>query len=393
MNPPNRTHLSDLRGAARLAVDATTGITRIVETMHRTIQRLPAPVGEMIPGRTRGITGLVYRSILKTTGLVGKGIETTLTPAAALLSPGESTPRRDALRSVINGVYGDYLERTDNPLAMGMSLRFGGEPVDAAGLWRLATANRKTATRDRLLVLVHGLCMNDRHWTREGHNHGQALADELGYVPVYLRYNSGLSIDRNGKAFAEHLEALVRNWPEPLRELAIVGFSMGGLVARSACRHGDEAGHVWRDRLHKLVFLGTPHNGTPLERTGQWIDYLLDLSPYSAPLSLIGKQRSAGITDLRHGSLTRDPRKAVPLPAGVACYAAAATLGTGPGLVGERLIGDGLVPVDSALGRHRDAVRSLAIPEDRQWVGYEMGHLQLLGRTDIYSQLRSWLEP
>ena len=82
----------------------------------------------------------------------------------------------------------------------------------------------------------------------------------------------------------------------------------------------------------------------------------------------------------------------MPLPAGVAFYAAAATRGTRRGVISERLIGDGLVPVDSALGRHRDAVRTLSIPQDRQWIGYKMGHLELLSRAEVYDQLRGWLK-
>ena len=43
----------------------------------------------------------------------------------------------------------------------------------------------------------------------------------------------------------------------------------------------------------------------------------------------------------------------------------------------ERLVGDGLVPLDSALGRHGKGPRTLHFPKDRQWiVGYGKGHLE-----------------
>jgi hypothetical protein len=90
-------------------------------------------------------------------------------------------------------------------------------------------------------------------------------------------------------------------------------------------------------------------------------------------------RRRAGITDLRYGSLldegwenrdrfepARDDRRPVPLPAGVQCYAAAATTGKNPGDLNDRLLGDGLVSLNSALGRHEEPGRSLAIPESRQ---------------------------
>jgi hypothetical protein len=391
MAAPTRNQLSDLRGAARMAFDAAAGVAGIVERMHRTIQMMPAPLGRVEPGATRGITGLVYRSVRGSVTLIGRGIDLGLAPVVALLPEGEATPARDAFVSAVNGVYGDYLVRTGNPLAIGMSLRYRDRPLDFANLADASDDQAGAAPGGRILVLAHGLCLNDRHWQRDGHDHGAALADELGYTPLYLRYNSGRHIADNGRAFAELLETVVANWPRPVEELVILGHSMGGLVARSACHHGQQAGHAWLKHLRKLVFLGTPHHGSPLERGGHGLDFVLEASPYSAPFTRIGRTRSAGITDLRHGSVTTGAHRAVPLPAGVKCYAAAATLGARRSLLSERLIGDGLVPLDSALGKHADPARTLAIPRTHQWVGHGMGHLELLSRADVYSQLHEWL--
>ncbi len=188
------------------------------------------------------------------------------------------------------------------------------------------------------------------------------------------------------------LEALLERWPVPVTQLVIVGHSMGGLVARSAIHHGTAAGHSWRGLLRKLFSLGTPHHGAPLERGGNRLDYVMELSPYVAPFTSLGKARSAGITDLRYGSITDVEHEFVPLPDDVECYALAATLGKRRSLLAERLVGDGLVPLDSALGRHADRSRTLALPKERQWIGYEMGHLELLGRPEVYSQLEKWLQ-
>jgi hypothetical protein len=156
--------------------------------------------------------------------------------------------------------------------------------------------------------------------------------------------------------------------------------------------------------LRRLVFVGTPHHGSRLERAGHWADQLLTVTPYSAPFVRLGASRSAGIIDLRHGSVVDedwqghdrlgyhgDVRRPVPLPAGVQCYAFAATLGTSDDDPRGRLMGDGLVPVDSALGIHRDPRRNLAIPPSNQWVGCAMSHRGLLRRPEVYSQLRQWL--
>ncbi len=301
MATPNRTTLHDLRGAARLAVDATVGITDLVEKMHHTIQLVHPPLGASRADSTRGLTGLIYRTIRGTTRLVGKGLDAGLAPMAALFPEGESPAARDHWVSAINGVYGDHLEQTGNPLAIEMGFRHGGQRVEP---------ERPAETIDdaagKLLVIVHGLCMNDLQWTRDGDNRIEAVAAERGYTPVYLRYNTGRSIAANGRDFSDLLETLLTYWPEPVQELAIVGHSMGGLVARSASHHGRLAGHAWRASLRRLVFLGTPHHGAPLERGGHWLDYVMELSPYVAPFTSLGKARSAGITDLRYGSITDD---------------------------------------------------------------------------------------
>ena len=198
---------------------------------------------------------------------------------------GEEVPQRQAILSALNGVLGDHLARTGNPLAIGMELVVRG------------------AARPRLLLLVHGLCMNDTQWTRDGHDHGLALAKSLDCTPVYVRYNSGRHVCENAAELATRLQELVAHWPVAVEDLAIVGHSMGGLVARSAVHQASEAGMAWPRQLRQMVFLGTPHHGAALERAGNWLHTVLGLSPYLAPFTRLGRLRSDGITDLRHGNL------------------------------------------------------------------------------------------
>jgi pimeloyl-ACP methyl ester carboxylesterase len=386
----NRSQLSDLRGGVRMAVDATDVVTEIVEELHRTIQLRPGPLGGLTSDRPKRIAGTVYRTVRVATRLIGKAIDVSLAPVTELLPEGNSSPSLDTYRSVANGIYGDYLLRTGNPLAIDMSLRYRGQSVDLDDPVRVFEEHSDVRSANRLLVLVHGLCMNDRQWNRDGHDHGAALADELGYLPLYLRYNSGLHIASNGRALAEMLETLIDNCSSSVEELAIMGHSMGGLVARSACHHGRAAGHKWPERLRKLVFLGTPHHGAPLERGGYGLELAMELSPYLAPFTHLSRARSAGITDLRHGAVAAG-RNFVPLPPGVHCYTAAAVRAAKRSMLSDRLIGDGLVPLDSALGRHRDAARMLAIPKHRRWIGYRMGHRDLLNSTEVYNEVSRWL--
>jgi pimeloyl-ACP methyl ester carboxylesterase len=399
-----RNHGEDLRGASRLVIDATKRVTDVVEAMHTTIGGGPAILGKPLAGPTRFINGLVYGSIRGVTRLVGSSIELALAQLTPLLGESAPGPEREAVLAVLNGVLGDYLAETGNPLAVEMSLRHDGQTLE---LETEALRAALPAAGGKVLVLLHGSSMNDLQWSRHGHDHGAALARDLGYTPVYLRYNSGLHVSTNGRELDAMLEQLVLAWPVPVVELVLLGHSMGGLVARSACHvseaHAADAPRVWRSKLTKLVCLGTPHHGAPLERGGNWLDVLLGVSRYSTPLARLGKLRSAGVTDLRFGNvidehwvgrdrfaLAEDTRRELKLPANVECYAIAAT--TSPE-GGQNAFGDGLVPVDSALGRHSLSHLTLAFPEAHRATFYGTGHLDLLDRPEVYAQLRAWLSP
>jgi len=401
MTRKSHLHPSDLRGFSRLTIDAVGGLTDLVEAMHHNIASTPAILGKPKSGRTTGITGLVYRSVRGMTRLVGGGLDAVLGRLVPLFGEKQSSPEREAILAVLNGVLGDYLEASGNPLAIHMRLRRDGRPLQ---LDKAALSSAIPNAGGKLLVLAHGLCMNDLQWKRQGHDHGAALARDLGCTSVYLHYNSGRHISVNGREFADLLEALLVNWPIPVEELTILGHSMGGLLARSAWHYGTAAGHAWPQRLKKLVFLGTPHHGAPMERGGNWIDITLGASPYTAPLSRLGKIRSAGITDLRHTYLLDEDwhgrdrfarsaghHAAVPLPEDVLCYAIAGTTGKQAGDLKDRLIGDGLVPLASALGCHAEDDRNLMFPPDRQWIAHATGHLDLLCRTQVYERIRDWL--
>ena len=392
----NLLRLSDLRGFARLGVNATAGVTDLVEAMHAAIARPDLGVRGAAPDRTTGITGLVYRSIRGVTGLTGNVLDAVLAQRLSGSDDERRSPPREAVLAALNGVLGDHLAATGNPLALPMRLHHAGEPLLVLRTEVLADA--VTGHGSKLLVLVHGLCMNDLQWTRDGHDHGAMLADALGYTPLYLHYNSGLSIAGNGRQFAEQLETVQQQWPVPIDEIAIIGHSMGGLIARSACRQAERLDHAWLKTLRHLVCMGSPHQGAPLERGGNWIDLVLGATPFAAPLARVGKIRSAGITDLRHGDPLdahpggSDRHGVTPLPKGVRCYAIAATTGQQRGDLQDRWIGDGLVPVASALGHHPDPKRALSFPKSRQWVAYETNHLELLNDPAVADRLLGWLK-
>ncbi|MCR9164726.1 MAG: esterase/lipase family protein [Nannocystaceae bacterium] len=382
MGDTSQSRAKSLRGANRLAVEATQGVAALVEAMHDAFGGAPA------------LTRVSVGGVRAAAGLVGAGVDGALAMLEPVLGASSSSGEADALLAVVNGVLGDYLEERGNPLAVSMALTLGGRalPLDEP----LAVRNALTRATDRVVVMVHGSCMTEAQWLRSGHDHGLALGRDGGWTRIGVRYNSGLHVSTNGERLAEHLERLVRVWPVPVRSIALLGHSMGGLVSRAACWAAEQRGHAWRSALDALITLGTPHHGAPLERAGNWVDDVLGASRYSAPLARLGKIRSAGVTDLRYGNVVRadwegrdrfarggDPRTRIGLPEGVACYAVAGTLG--------RLGGDGLVPVDSALGLHPDADLGFGGGTGDAQVVEGCGHLDLLDRAEVYRWIRGWL--
>lgn len=382
----------DLRGMARLLVEAVTATTDLAENVHANVLGLPARLlGAGASTRTRGITGLAYGAVRGGAAMMGSGLDGALAQLAGRWSPATSPAHREALLAALNGVLGDHLEASGNPLAVTATLRHAGQTLPLAERhW----ASALPAPTPRLLVQVHGLCMNDRQWQRNGHDHGEQLARALGYTPIHLHYNSGLSIAGNGRVFAALLQQLLERWPVPLERFAILAHSMGGLVTRAALLEGGLQAHDWVHRLDQLVFLGTPHHGAPLERAGHRLQQALGLTPWTAPFMRLGDLRSAGIRDLRHGRISDLPAGTdsamPPLPAGLRAYAVAGSTRSITD-TGRVVLGDGLVPVASALGRHREPQRQLSIAADHQRVIERTGHLALLDSPEVYHQLRDWL--
>ena len=390
---PRFLSISDLRGAVRLVTTAATGVTDLVEAMQATITQ---PEGI---SRTRGLSGIVYRTVRRTMRRVGRSVEEAL----AAVDPGTpgDAPAREAVVAALNGAVGDHLAAEGNPLAIEMHLRHAGAPLDLAAL--AAGATTIPDARPTILLQVHGICMYEGQWHRDGHDPGAEWAEAIGATRLAVRYNSGRHISESGADLARLLDALRAAWPVAVERLVIVGHSMGGLVARSALWRLEADGRALPGDT-TLVCLGSPHHGAPLERLGNLVDTALRASRYAGPLAAVSNARSAGLTDLRYGSVHADDwtgrdrfaargedRRHVPLPDGVTGYLVAATLGTGGGGIRDFTIGDGLVPLDSALGLHEDPARALDVPPDHRWTLPRASHLDLLWALEVTEQVRGWL--
>ncbi len=389
---------ADLRGGARLTTDAVAGLASLVEAMRVRLASLspptPADASHRREGRAAGPAGPGQGTVRGDEPLAAGGAEAMLgwlAPALATADPRQpSHPEHEAVVAALNGLLGDHLAATDNPLAITMAFRHAGARLP---LERLALRARLQQPTPRLLVLLHGLCLNDLQWRRAGHDHAEALARELGFTPIHLHYNTGLSISTNGRILAPLMENLYDAWPMPIQRLAMMGHGMGGLVARSAIHHGQliQRGRLrWPARVGDLVCLGSPHLGAPFDQPGHGIDLLLGATPYAGPLARLGKLRSAGIDDLRRGNIVPGPAgddgtqpcTPVGLPGDTRCFTVAASLGEA---------GDGLVPVASALGQHQEPGRRLDFAPNRQAVVHDTSHLDLLSSPQVYSLLRQWL--
>ena len=465
-SPLKHLRASDARAVAQLATQATTGVVNIAEGVHQSVWQTLGVGGGKAPGQTGGLTGLVYQSVRGVTQIVGKSLDAVLARLQPVFEAADraepETPQREAVLAALNGVLGDRLATSHSPLATEMTLRHHGGEISGALNWQALPPDLKAGSK--VLVLIHGLCMNDLQWqtrhkapppdeaghaeddgtddrvepgtepgTERGIDHGTALASALGYTPVYVRYNTGLHTSQNGAELSQLLEELVSWWPVSLEDITVVAHSMGGLVTRSALHQAthqapdqpaapsDKSGKSsesgesgkavrrWPSLLKNIVFLGTPHHGAPLERAGNWVDMILGSTRYSKPFARLAQLRSAGITDLRYGHVLEedwqghdrfrkkpDSRRHVPLPEGVACFTVAATTTakeTKGGSLADRLIGDGLVPLASALGLHDTPQHSLHFAKKSQLIAYRTNHMQLLSSPAVAQQMVAWLRP
>jgi pimeloyl-ACP methyl ester carboxylesterase len=286
-----------------------------------------------------------------------------------------------------------------------MSVRVGGNPV---GLTRPELRAAFPEATPRIAVFLHGLMETENSWrfgAREsGTTYGELLERDLGITPVYVRFNSGRHISDNGRSLAELIEALVAAWPVPAREVALVGHSMGGLIARSAAYQAGADRMVWPTLVKQVISLGTPHMGAPLEQLVHYASAGLAKLPETRPFAQFLRRRSAGIRDLRAGSLVDedwrdldpDDLKAavcaeIPLLEGVTHCFVTATITRSPKHPVGRLIGDYLVlqPSGSGVGKKR------RIGFDEAY-GHHVGganHFALLNHPAVYDKLRDWLSP
>lgn len=392
-----------IRGSTQLALDCVSGVSSTAENMHRTIARTSTAWLDGISGfgPLEQIRNPVTYSVIRAVSdALNAGVSRSFAFFEGHLDLAGLAPEESRWVCALNGVCGDHLEATGNVLAVPMSLVTPASTLDLASR---DLAEQLAEAGPNIVIMVHGLGLSEQSWWRRGHpDIGACLERELGFTPVYLRYNTGRHISTNGRELAGLLDDLCAAWPVPVESLSLVGHSMGGLVIRSACWYAGKERRPWLGSLRRVLFLGTPHHGSPLEKAGSFVEAVLKTNPYAEPL-MLGRKRSAGVKDLRYGNLldedwqdqegeglSPDKRQIIPLLPEVDYYFAAASLGSHEADLKSRVLGDLLVRLGSALGSSSDELRSLNVKPENCRIFLEKDHFDLLDDERVQRQAIEW---
>jgi pimeloyl-ACP methyl ester carboxylesterase len=398
----------EIRSLADLAGEGTRVLTNLVRDTHsgiaRRVFRSIGPVSKPVEVVHNAIAAATYYG-------VDRGVRASLHGAGALAAETrgsdedeiiQSNPRVAGVIAALNGIYGDELTDRGNDFALTMQVRRHGSPIT---MNPAAVAEAFPEATGRLAIFVHGWCLTERSWWRRPRDgdeeppYGARLQDDLGFTPVYLRYNTGLHISDNGKALTALIEELQGLWPVPIEEIALVGHSMGGLVARSASHYGTEHQHRWPDAVRHVVCLGSPHLGADLEKGVNAASWALARLPETQGVASFLNARSSGTKDLRYGALLdedwsdvdpdeflRDRCREVPFLPGAVYHFVATT--ASPRAVGA-ILGDRLVRPQSASGAGKS--RQVPFEPHHGLTLTGLHHFDLLNHSAIYKKLHHWL--
>lgn len=377
-------NLDDWRGVGDMIGMITTQVSAPIEGMHRAINdrwfHLAGPTVEPTRRVVDGLIALTYQTVRLSGSAVGVTISIASDVASrrVRLRPIWETRRGRYVQSLLNGVWGDRLEAEKSSMRIQLGLRDLDGSTISPSPTSLARAYPKPSTR--LVVLLHGFGETERCW-RSDHSSLTVGLEADGFSVLRPRYNTGRPVTDSGSELADLLEAASRSWPVPVEEIALIGHSMGGLVAQNALMAARSAGHRWADLTMHLVALGTPHLGSPVEKGVAMTSRVFGLFNETRPLATFLEGRSAGIKNLCHGADDRPDR--------VRYHAVAGVVTTNPGHPLGILVGDLVVRVSSALGQsHGDRGGS----SDVLVVGGRH-HADLVDDPEVVAQTRRWLAP
>jgi pimeloyl-ACP methyl ester carboxylesterase len=347
--------LAEELGAVAAAAEATH------RAIARRIFRAVGPVGTPVRVAHDAIADVTHAA-------VRRGVAAAATGVGELAARRGATPLTEGRRGAAAAAIAHGLRGAAT--AFPASLRVDGRAVDPEPA---ALAAAYPGATPAPVVLLHGLVGTEHVWDR---GPGARLAAEAGRTPVLVRYSTGAPVLESAAAIADLLDDAFAAWPVPVEDVALVGHSMGGLVAVGAVHAGRAAGHAWAGRVRHVVTLGAPFGGSWLEQGADRAARALARLPETRALGGILERRSPGIRDLRG-----DGAAVFPPLEGVDLVHVVATMTRNPRHPAARLLGDGLV---------RAAAAAAGGPGRTVHLG-GTSHLGLLRSPDVADALCAWL--
>lgn len=413
------TVVDEVAGAARLVgalVDTLVGPIQDTHEgiAHRVFAGL-GPIGTPVRVVHNAASGVAYGAVRGGARLAGGAAGAVAATAGGGRDrrPISAHPRGARALAFGSGLLGDWMEGRADDLVVHLTVSQHGRPLPTRPA---ALVGALDAPTDRIVVFVHGLAETTASWRRwptddEGRavpTYGERLA-EAGWTPLEVGYNTGLPVATSAGQLAELVEGLVAAWPSPVAEVALVGHSMGGLVAGAACHHGLATGAGWVDHVSHVVTLGTPHAGSWLARLAHRGASTFGLLPETRGLASFLDLRSPGIRDLTRGwrpsaldegAADDVDEEEAGVDAEVVTLAAllprarhafvASSLGTDHRHPVAWLVGDGLVHPGSATAparAARDAPNVVVRHHPR------VGHVRLVHHPAVADDLVAWMRP
>lgn len=315
--------------------------------------------------------------------------------------------------SALNGVLGESFHRGNSPLAIQMGFYHQNRRLE---LCDNHLENLFPAPSSKIAIFVHGLSSHEQLWAYPRDietpttrlSYGSLLLRDFDYTPLYLRFNSGLRISKNGRALSSLMDELLNAYPVEVEQIVLIGHSLGGLLTRSACHYGADSASDWVSKVAKIFYLGSPHLGTPWEDWAQ--DIFHNMSESEHPVSRkvgqiyesLYESRGAAIKDLRLPHLIDEDWQgdqtaaatSIPWLESAGHHFIGGTITKDVTHPIGRVVGDGLVHLSSAHG-HPDFDRDKPEPGNIEKYSAAISginHLRLAHAPRVYNHIKRWME-
>ncbi|MFB5649063.1 esterase/lipase family protein [Leptospira wolffii] len=247
----------------------------------------------------------------KTDQGMSKAVEATakaMHTALLALDDADSVVKKKLFENIpISSIVGESFAGLVTTSEIQASFRLNGKDVSHEDV----LADWKSSGLAKIMICVPGLFCDESLWTKNGETPLSDIMRNIGYYPVFLRFNPGAHISDNGSRLLRLLHVFL-DLPELSGEqVDIVSYSQGGLVFRSALYQARQGEFDLSSRIRKAMFISSPDGGSYIEKAGFWLGLGAEVMPVF-PLQVIGfigNQRSDAMKDLSHGIIREEDWK------------------------------------------------------------------------------------